>query len=461
MTAWQIILLVCGLITLFFVIMCVYVFFHDWYTKKELHWICLWIGFLIVPLSVIYVFVVLYEYITESKEDGGIIKHYRKKKQRKQEIIRRNREIERITKAFENGEIRRDEVPRFLDGEKEFELNGINFDTTWEDLIYVENEYNEVLNDFFKRHPTIKLKHDIRVVYLPKKICDLRNKNVVRYWNPRIDINKIEYDIPEHETSELLLGELCYPEDFEKMKHGLISGFSRYKKYGTNTLCAYYYPLEIADDENLLLQIEAIAKDVFRHNSSALFCTEKSVDDEETKEDFADNHFSSEIEKLLDEVIERVEILKQRGVSLKILDKYIEDKPKLSRLVITKDMRIVLPDYQNMEIQMEPINKAVFLLFLRHPEGIVFKHLPDYRKELEKIYEKVRPLGLDERALKSIEDVTNPCLNSINEKCARIRSAFVSRFDDSLAKNYYIFGWRGHEKKISLDRNLVVWESPW
>lgn len=70
----------------------------------------------------------------------------------------------------------------------------------------------------------------------------------------------------------------------------------------------------------------------------------------------------------------------------------------------------------------------------------------------------IKPLGLNERALKSIEDVTNPCLNSINEKCARIRSAFVSRFDDNLAKNYYIFGWRGFEKKISLDRKLVIWE---
>ena len=74
------------------------------------------------------------------------------------------------------------------------------------------------------------------------------------------------------------------------------------------------------------------------------------------------------------------------------------------------------------------------------------------------IYQMIKPLGLNERALKSIEDVTNPCLNSINEKCARIRSAFVSRFDDNLVKNYYIFGWRGFEKKISLDRKLVIWE---
>ncbi|MBO4719775.1 MAG: hypothetical protein J5658_07880 [Prevotella sp.] len=54
--------------------------------------------------------------------------------------------------------------------------------------------------------------------------------------------------------------------------------------------------------------------------------------------------------------------------------------------------------------------------------------------------------------------MTNPLLNSINEKCARIRGAFVGQFDDCMARHYYIDGSRGEAKKISLPRNLVVWE---
>ena len=97
-------------------------------------------------------------------------------------------------------------------------------------------------------------------------------------------------------------------------------------------------------------------------------------------------------------------------------------------------------------------------MFLRHPEGIVFKHLPDYRKELAELYQKIKPLGLNDRAIQSIEDVTNPLLNSINEKCARIRGAFLSQFDDHMAKHYYIDGLRGEAKKIALPRDLIVWE---
>ena len=131
---------------------------------------------------------------------------------------------------------------------------------------------------------------------------------------------------------------------------------------------------------------------------------------------------------------------------------------KLSRLVITKDYRVLLPDYNDMEIKMEPLVKAVYLLFLKHPEGILFKHLPDYREELTRIYVKLKPMGMSERVIQSIEDVTNPLLNSINEKCARIRGAFVGQFDDHLARHYYIDGLRGEAKKIALPRDLVVWE---
>ena len=119
---------------------------------------------------------------------------------------------------------------------------------------------------------------------------------------------------------------------------------------------------------------------------------------------------------------------------------------------------ILLPDYNNMEIKMEPLVKAVYLLFLRHPEGIMFKRLPDYRQELTQIYNDLRPSGLTERAVQSIEDVTNPMLNSINEKCARIRAAFVGQFDEYMARSYYIDGLRGQAKKIALPRSLVVWE---
>ena len=139
-------------------------------------------------------------------------------------------------------------------------------------------------------------------------------------------------------------------------------------------------------------------------------------------------------------------------------DDKLKHQIKFSRITITKDCTILLTDYDNKEVKMEPMTKAVFLLYLKHPEGIAFKHLPNYRKELADIYERIKPLGLNDRVIKSIEDVTNPLLNSINEKCSRVKAAFLPLVDASLVDHYYIIGKGGEEKKITLPRNLVIWE---
>lgn len=160
---------------------------------------------------------------------------------------------------------------------------------------------------------------------------------------------------------------------------------------------------------------------------------------------------------LLEEVKERLLKLKEYGMSEKEITSLLHTEASLLKLTISKDYRIYLGD-ERKEIHIEPLVKAVYLLFLSHPEGIVFKNLPDYRKELTKIYAEVRPWGLTNRALQSIEDVTNPLLNSINEKCARIRKAFANALDSKAAEPYIIKGMRGRIKKIALPRELVVWE---
>ena len=161
---------------------------------------------------------------------------------------------------------------------------------------------------------------------------------------------------------------------------------------------------------------------------------------------------------LLEDMDVRVQKLRAKGLNEWTFRSLFKTKAQLSRLVITKDYRILLPDYNDIEVKMEPLVKAVYFLFLNHPEGLIFKELADYREELLNIYKKLKPMGLNKRTIQSIEDVTNPLLNSINEKCARIRSAFVKEFDESLAKNYFVSGERGEAKKIALPRDLVICE---
>lgn len=160
---------------------------------------------------------------------------------------------------------------------------------------------------------------------------------------------------------------------------------------------------------------------------------------------------------LIEEVREKVQRLKDYGMSETDIVSCLHTNQPLPKLIISRSYRLFLGE-ERKEVHMEPILKAVYLLFLKHPEGIAFKYLPDYRQELAEIYNYVRPWGLTDRAIRSIEDVTNPLLNSINEKCARIRKTFTNLLGPSMADNYCVKGKRGEVKKISLPHDLVVWE---
>lgn len=110
------------------------------------------------------------------------------------------------------------------------------------------------------------------------------------------------------------------------------------------------------------------------------------------------------------------------------------------------------------EIRLSPLDKAVYLLFLNHTEGINFSFLPDYRDELMEIYRSLMNYRTTTSMQKSVEDVTDPTNNSINEKCARIRRAFVSALGQYKASTFIIAGPRGDAKKITLNRSLVYQE---
>lgn len=167
-------------------------------------------------------------------------------------------------------------------------------------------------------------------------------------------------------------------------------------------------------------------------------------------------HFHCSI--LLEEIREKIHKLKDYGLEDKEIMSVMSEKDLFPQLIVTKDYKIILSGQTRVEVVMEPLIKAVYMLFLSHPEGIILKHLPDYEQELRAIYLSLRPKGLTERVGRSILDVTNPMLNSINEKCARIRRIFMDLLPHRIANYYAITGKRGEVKKIELVQSKVVWE---
>ena len=123
----------------------------------------------------------------------------------------------------------------------------------------------------------------------------------------------------------------------------------------------------------------------------------------------------------------------------------------LSKLFIdSRNNKIYLPDFGNIEIKLRPLEKALYLLFLEHPEGLYITELHDFRQRLMEIYREIRITGLDIELLKSINEMVNVTTNSASEKISRIKRVFEEAVGPDLAKHYYIQGTNGERKKVEI-----------
>jgi hypothetical protein len=323
----------------------------------------------------------------------------------------------------------------------------INFEKSTT-IFYIEDSYdieiNSVIQSNFKSIVNKFKAKGINFCYLPYLLQNDAYQKIIDYNHPYIKSLVKEFSVVD--IYKKIINKLDIP-----LNGGALVRFSMVD----NKQKIFVYP--IIKNESLIEQLEFYIESVYdkqfvkveikEYNPNISFCKRPYIDED--------------LLLLANEIRDRIKLLKEYG-SLKLIGEIIEELQnttfKLSRLTITKDCRIFLKDYDMKEVVMAPLAKCLFILYLRHPEGIIFKHLSDYNSELFSIYKNI---SLRENMIKSIFSIramSNPHNNSVNEKCSRIRAAFLEVISDDLAMNYYITGKRGESKKITLDRNLIEYQ---
>ncbi len=289
------------------------------------------------------------------------------------------------------------------------------------------------------------------------------SEEFVRYrfpnWNGQ-PLNKVDNDLLKQYLSE---EDQNIGASFIRLFDVFGDVYSCYQLYSTDTYSLKeqleFYKERLKDRGNIELCLDYPDEE----EQVRFSVTSKASEDSlfpvyEKKVCIADKNFDSDSKLLTDEIREIVERLHQEGVSEFVLRCMVPIEEKLSRIIITSKYEVLLPDYGKEPIQMSPLPKAVFLLFLKHGEGIYFKELTDYREELKSIYSKITNRINASVVASSLDAVTNPTSNSINENCSRIRAAFLKRMDERIAQHYFVSGEQGELKRITLPRNLVEWK---
>lgn len=341
-------------------------------------------------------------------------------------------------------------------------LGRLPFEVSFSEAIYMEDTYHEQTNRFILENiDTARksfAKHNMTFVYLPLLEQEIRDRReTLRYYSPANDHISDVAPIPL--KSNFLLDFMFCPENRHVMDVAAIVKFNTEHSNTPDFNVFNVYEFDVSEAKDIEDYFDFLAERVSDRNGPCfgLYMTHQPVYKN------SDDGFDKETMKLLKFVERKIEELRGRGISDVVLERLLKPKQKLSRIVIKKDFRIFLPDYDDMEIRMEPLVKAVFLLFLRHHEGIRFKELPDYRAELTGIYDMImgrKPMkdSGEMEYSRSIINVTDPLNNSINEKCTRIKEAFLMKFHLSLAENYFVTGKRGEPKSIKLPEELIIWE---
>ena len=125
------------------------------------------------------------------------------------------------------------------------------------------------------------------------------------------------------------------------------------------------------------------------------------------------------------------------------------------RLLVNGDMKIVLPEYDEMEIEMPAMCRTLYILFMKQrkqgSDGIVLKNMDEHSDEIRNIYCMVKPGASDYRVTQTVDNLCDPLSDSLNQMISRINRCIRNVITDKqLAQQYIITGTRGGEYGIGL-----------
>ena len=122
---------------------------------------------------------------------------------------------------------------------------------------------------------------------------------------------------------------------------------------------------------------------------------------------------------------------------------------------ITRTLRVFIG---SQELKIRPMAKTVLLLFLRHPEGILLKHISDYQTEMTGYYSRCMKADNPEEAPRRVRRLLDIFSNELNVNIARVNAALSALVAPEEKQLYRVSGRAGSLKAIPLDRTLVIWE---
>ena len=119
---------------------------------------------------------------------------------------------------------------------------------------------------------------------------------------------------------------------------------------------------------------------------------------------------------------------------------------------------VFIPELGMLKINLTPLERSVYLLFLNHLEGIRMYNISKFKEELSEIVMQLSKYDQLPTIHAGIDSLCQPESNSLSEKLARIRYKFNKVLGEDMANHYAINGPNGGLKKIGLLKENISFE---
>ena len=132
--------------------------------------------------------------------------------------------------------------------------------------------------------------------------------------------------------------------------------------------------------------------------------------------------------------------------------------------VKTKNKKqLVFTGYGVDPVAPSPIGMTLYLLFLRHPEGISLRYRERYKDDISKIYGKFSNDDEQEK-INTVDDLTNRAKTSLSWNIKKVNDDIIHQLGGKVAEKYIIHrekrktagGAIKYTHFIRIDRNLVT-----
>ncbi|MCB6062369.1 conserved hypothetical protein [Flavobacterium psychrophilum] len=307
-------------------------------------------------------------------------------------------------------------------------------------VIFFDLESNHTINQYIKTNlEAIKqrFKDEYKnFVYLPSIVFSEKFDTILKYYLPHL--------------SESNYRTLQFENIFQKPENQKIVD---YLGYSGTIKCGLIF----INEATIVECNEFLIQDNFFTDSLLYFKTlsEQRVFSFDDYDDMIDNIKSFNPYENLDddalakinEIQKQLSELKQNGqllFALPILKEILENETNTidfnseNNLLIDEDFRILLPNFNNIEIQLSHLTKAVYMLFYNNPKGINIKKLYQYKQQIISLYAGISNQLDYDKMLQSIDDLVKPDSKAIYTHISRIKSAFYKQMDYKFADKFIV-----------------------